>query len=439
MNKALFRLRLTRYTSVSAARYALRSKNNQMMSLHTSSARLNGGHISPLKAFADSIRRQVKENQELQDNMKLLEDRGTKISDSAAMKKTKEAASASSQAFKKTAKVMGSAVGEGYRAVSENPVARATGSAVKSTAKAMGTAASAATEPIRNTDTYKSMEKNVKSYVDEASLQYGGYRDKEQRNRSKILSRTNKARTFAEYQRNRAMKADENAGEGVVLHKDSKWKESWDNFKANNSMMQGIFQAGKNYRESENPVIEATRTVTDKVRGVFGFFVNETESASALRQIRDTIDPGFKLDAFVRECREFIIPEILDAYLHSDAETLKLWCSEASYNVLTAIFTAQTQQGVVSDCKILDLRHVDFHSARVLENDVPVIVITFQTHENNIFRNKKTGEIVQGSEDAIEACHYVSIFTKVPENADDPITNGWKMIDLAKQSARSTW
>ncbi|KAJ2369467.1 protein translocase subunit [Coemansia sp. RSA 2610] len=355
------------------------------------------------------------------------------------MKKTREAASAGSEALRKTAKVVGGAVGEGFKVVSENPVTKATGSAAKATAKVIGTAASAATAPIRNTEAYKSVEHGVKSYVDEASLQYGGYRDKAQRQRSRVLSRASKARTFAEYQRQRAIRADENAGEGMVLHKDAKWKESWDNFKANNSVMQGIFQARKNYNESENPVIEATRSVTDKMRSVFGFFFNETESATALRQIRDTIDPGFSLDAFVRECREFIIPEILDAYLHSDAETLKVWCSEASYNVLTAIFTAQVQQGVVSDCKILDMRHVDFHSARMLENDVPVIVITFQTQENNVFRDKKTGEVVQGDENMIEACHYVSIFTKVPENADDPVTNGWKMIDLAKQSSRSTW
>ncbi|KAJ2501109.1 protein translocase subunit, partial [Coemansia sp. RSA 2052] len=236
MNRALFRLR------TAAAGAAIRSSSGCLLQprqavagLHTSSARHNGGHVSPLKAFADSIRRQVKENQELQDNMKLLEDRSSKISDSAAMKKTKEAASASSEAFRKTANVVGSAVGEGFKAVAENPVTRATGEAVKSTAKAVGTAASAATAPIRNTEAYKSVEKNVKNYVDEASLQYGGYRDKEQRAKTRIMSRTIKARSFAEYQRTRAIKADENAGEGVVLHKDAKWKESWDNFKANNS------------------------------------------------------------------------------------------------------------------------------------------------------------------------------------------------------------
>ncbi|KAJ2758761.1 protein translocase subunit, partial [Coemansia sp. BCRC 34490] len=122
--------------------------------IHTSRIHQNGGHVSPLKAFADSIKRQVKENQELQENMKLLEDRSSKISDSAAMKKTKEAASAGSEAFRKTAKVVGGAVGEGFKAVAENPMTKATGRAVKSTAKVVGSVASTATAPIRNTDTY---------------------------------------------------------------------------------------------------------------------------------------------------------------------------------------------------------------------------------------------------------------------------------------------
>ncbi|KAJ2059570.1 protein translocase subunit, partial [Coemansia sp. S2] len=223
MNKALFRLRTTVATGAvirNGNGFLLQPRQAAVAGLHTSSARYNGGHVSPLKAFADSVRRQVKENQELQENMKLLEDRSSMISDSAAMKKTKEAASASSEAFRKTANVVGSAVGEGFKAVAENPVTKATGEAVKSTAKVVGTVASAATAPIRNTEAYKSVEKNVKSYVDEASLQYGGYRDKEQRARTRIMSRTNKARSFAEYQRTRATKADENAGEGVVLHKD---------------------------------------------------------------------------------------------------------------------------------------------------------------------------------------------------------------------------
>ena len=62
------------------------------------------------------------------------------------------------------------------------------------------------------------------------------------------------------------------AGGNLVLHKDSKWKESWDKFKETNSLMQSVFRVQKSYEESENPVIEATKTVTGKVRNVFVAF-----------------------------------------------------------------------------------------------------------------------------------------------------------------------
>ncbi|OLY83881.1 Mitochondrial import inner membrane translocase subunit tim44 [Smittium mucronatum] len=414
-----------------------RIKTNSLF--HTSSFTRDGGHVSPIKAFTDSIKKQMEENKDFQQNAKLIGEKSSVVIESEAVKKAKKVTSAGAEAVYKTASAVGGAIGEGFSKVADSTVVKATGSAVISTAKAVETVASIAAEPIKKTEVYKNVASNVGAYVQEVGGRYGGYTPKEQRRTSRVLSQMNRAKTFSEYQRTRAVKANPEAGEGLVMHKDSKWKESWTNFKENSSLMQNIFRAQKSIEESENPVIEAGRAVKDRIRGVFGYFINETESAHALRQIRDQIDPTFRLDAFLRDCREYIIPEIMDAYLQQDSVTLKLWCSEAAYNVLNAIMTAQINQGVASDCKILDLRNVDFHSAKVLDNDIPVIIITFQTQENNVFRDKISGEIVAGKEDLIEMCHYVSIFTKVQENADDPITGGWKMIDLAKQSARPTW
>ncbi|KAJ1897258.1 hypothetical protein LPJ66_003482, partial [Kickxella alabastrina] len=54
MTKALFRLR-----TASPALFIARSTGNYSAAgLHTSARQQNGGHISPLKAFADSVRRQ---------------------------------------------------------------------------------------------------------------------------------------------------------------------------------------------------------------------------------------------------------------------------------------------------------------------------------------------------------------------------------------------
>jgi import inner membrane translocase subunit TIM44 len=41
------------------------------------------------------------------------------------------------------------------------------------------------------------------------------------------------------------------------------------------------------------------------------------------------IDPSFNMDQFLTDARRFIIPELMEAYLKGDVETLKLWCSEA--------------------------------------------------------------------------------------------------------------
>jgi len=58
----------------------------------------------------------------------------------------------------------------------------------------------------------------------------------------------------------------------------------------------------------------------------------ETETAKALSQLK-AIDPSFNLDYFMREARQYIVPELIEAYLKGDKATLKKWCSEAvSYN-----------------------------------------------------------------------------------------------------------
>ncbi|KAJ1676821.1 protein translocase subunit, partial [Spiromyces aspiralis] len=214
--------------------------------------------------------------QEFKENIKLLEDKGSKLSDSEALKQARKATSASAQAFKRAASAVGSSVGEGISKVADTQAAKLTSKAVRTTAKFVGDAASTATAPIRNTGAYKHIEKNVKEYVDEAGGRYGGYRDKEERRHSRILTQQNRAKSFAEYKRLKAMQEDKDAGANLVLHKDSKWKESWDKFKDTNPLMQSIFRAQKSYEESENPVIEATRTVTGKVRNIFGFFFDET-------------------------------------------------------------------------------------------------------------------------------------------------------------------
>lgn len=88
------------------------------------------------------------------------------------------------------------------------------------------------------------------------------------------------------------------------------------------------------------------------------------------------MDPTFDLESFTRELREYIVPELVDAYLSADRDALKMWCGEAvwlfivhlipplstfiqTYNVLWATMEQYLKQGLISDSKVLDIRNVD--------------------------------------------------------------------------------
>ncbi|KIM66461.1 hypothetical protein SCLCIDRAFT_21940 [Scleroderma citrinum Foug A] len=65
---------------------------------------------------------------------------------------------------------------------------------------------------------------------------------------------------------------------------------------------------------------------------------------------------------------------------------------EATYNVLWATMKQYLRQGLISDSKVLDIRQVDVSDAKILENEIPVFVVTFSTQEVLLFRNPVSHE-----------------------------------------------
>ena len=53
------------------------------------------------------------------------------------------------------------------------------------------------------------------------------------------------------------------------------------------------------------------------------------------------------------------------------------------------------------------------------------------------FRNAKTGAVVAGSEDDIVLSSYAMVLTRVPEEMDDPVTDGWKVLEFVKGGSRT--
>jgi import inner membrane translocase subunit TIM44 len=104
-----------------------------------------------------------------------------------------------------------------------------------------------------------------------------------------------------------------------------------------------------------------------------------------------------------------------------------------TYNVLWATMEQYLKQGLISDSKVLDIRQVDVTKGAILENDVPVFLITFSTQEMLLFKNAKSGEIVVGAEDKVEQCMYAAAITRVEEELDNELTAGWKVIEVGIQ------
>lgn len=192
--------------------------------------------------------------------------------------------------------------------------------------------------------------------------------------------------------------------------------------------MQGLFNLKSSYAESENPFVSTARSISDRVAGFFA----ENETARVIKKFRE-MDPSFQIEPFVQELREYILPEVLDAYVKGDVETLKLWLSAAQFQVYAALMKQYTQHGLQSDGKILDIRNVDILNSRMLEpGEIPVFIITCRTQEVHVYRNKKSGELASGMEDKVQQVTYAIGVTRVPEDVNNPETRGWRLIEMQK-------
>lgn len=219
------------------------------------------------------------------------------------------------------------------------------------------------------------------------------------------------------------------AGTNITLHKDAAWKEKWHSFRDTSPLMQKYFAMKSTYNESENPLISTARSISDRVAGFFA----ENETAMVIKKFRE-MDPSFQIEPFLQEMREYILPEVLDAYVKGDVETLKLWLSTPQYQVYEALMKQYTTAGLKSDGKILDIRHVDILNARLLENEIPVFIITCRTQEVHVYKDRKTGALMAGMDDKVQLVTYAIGVTRIPEDVSNPETRGWRLIELQKSA-----
>ncbi|GLB43416.1 putative essential component of the PAM complex, a complex required for the translocation of transit peptide-containing proteins from the inner membrane into the mitochondrial matrix in an ATP-dependent manner [Lyophyllum shimeji] len=411
---------------------------------HSSARRENELPKSPFQTFVEVLRDELRKNRELQENVKQLQGDVDKFQDSEAMKKARAAYErarltssikenprlrAAAEELRKTGVKVGDAVSEALKTMEESELMRA----ISRASAAVSSTIEKSTEPIRKTAAYKTLSETLIDALDDSgSAKHAGFEEKEARRlrRQKRLEKAGKLGGLGPA--GARVVADPEAGQAVVLHKDSPRQERWNRLKETNPVLRSFAELRQAFDESENPVVSSVRSVTQTI----GSWFDENETAQVMRLMK-AYDPSFNREAFERELREYIVPEVVDAYLSADQEALRAWCSEATYNVLWATMEHYLRQGLISDSKVLDIRQVDVSDGKILENEVPVFLVQFSTQEVLMFRNAKTREIVVGADNKVEQCMYVAAITRVQEELSNELTGGWKVVEMARRSARA--
>ncbi|PBP22545.1 hypothetical protein BUE80_DR006539 [Diplocarpon rosae] len=384
------------------------------------------GDKSPWQVFTETLQSEFKASKEWNESTKALAAGAQQFTENESVRRAREAYESTTGAVSSTtAKVLktsAGAVGKGAAWTWDTSVVKG----VRTTVNATATVIEKGTRPIRETEAYK----NVKNVIDDgSSSRYGGWVEKEERKKARELREAQEAAKAGLHGRRvEVAQEDPEAGTNVTLHKDAAWKESWRDFRDSNRLMQSIFSMKSVYNESDNPLISTARSISDRVAGFFA----ENETAMVIKKFRE-MDPGFQMEPFLREMREYILPEVLDAYVKGDTETLRLWLSAAQFQVYDALSKQYTTAGLKSDGRILDIRNVEILSARILDpGDIPVFIVTCRTQEVHVYRNAKTNDLAAGMEDKVQLVTYAIGVTRVPEDVNNPETRGWRLIELQK-------
>lgn len=216
---------------------------------------------------------------------------------------------------------------------------------------------------------------------------------------------------------------------GVELHKDSKFYQQWEDFKHNNQYVNKVLDWKIKYEESDNPVVKASRFVTEKVGSLFGNIFEKTELSKTLTEICK-MDPNFTAQRFLEDCANDIIPNILEAMVRGDLDILKDWCYEGVYNILATPIKQCKQLGYRLDSKILDIEQIELVMGKIMDQG-PVLVITFQSQQIMCVRDSKNN-VIEGDPDKVMRVNYVWVLCRDPQELNSKAA--WRLLELSANS-----
>lgn len=202
--------------------------------------------------------------------------------------------------------------------------------------------------------------------------------------------------------------------------------QNWQNFKNNNTTINKILDWKIQYDESDNPVVRASRFVTDTVTDIVGGLFQKTELSETLTEICK-LDPSFNKEEFIRLCERDIIPNILEAIIRGELEILRDWCHEAPYNVISTPLKEALTRGLIFNSKILDIDKTDLIMGKMMEQG-PVLIISFQAQQI-ICMCDKNGTVVEGDPEKILRVNYVWALCRDATELNPRAA--WKLLDMS--------
>ncbi|RWS25390.1 mitochondrial import inner membrane translocase: subunit TIM44-like protein [Leptotrombidium deliense] len=384
----------------------------------------------------ENIKQDIAKNKEMKESIKKFREEAQKLEESDALKKAREKfdaieseTSKGSQQIKEQLDMIKEKLNKTIEEAQKSELGKKGFEITEELAKQAKSAAEAIakqSESLGQHTAFKAVShgvKAIKEEVDDATI-YGSrtvYRPPAKLRKRKELT----LHTAAE---ERDIKPNEEAT-GVELHKDSRWHQSWQNFRENNQYVNKIFDWKMKFDESDNPLVRASRVVTDKMSELLGGLFQKTEMSEVLTEICK-MDPNFDKNQFIKECEMDIIPNILEAAIRGDLEILKDWCHEAVYNALSTPVLQAKALGYHFDSRILDLQNVDIAMGKMMDQG-PVLVITFQTQQIMSVKDAKD-KVIEGDPNKIIRMHYVWVLCRDQTELDPKAA--WKLIDMSASS-----
>lgn len=208
------------------------------------------------------------------------------------------------------------------------------------------------------------------------------------------------------------------------------------------------------YEESDNPVIRASRLLTEKVTDIVGGLFQKTDLSATLTEIC-RLDPSFDRIQFLKYCETDIIPNILEAMVRGDLEILKDWCHEAPYKVIAQPLLQVEKLGYKLDNKILgtfyisyktfsfmrlfqiklnisisDINNIDLIMGKVMEQG-PVLIISFQCQQIMCVRDGKKN-VIEGDPEKVMRVNYIWVLCRDPTELNPKAA--WRLLDLSATS-----